>query len=77
MTTTTFTKILNITCPADKEKAKLEIKIELQKISSTYGFTPKIIETIFEPTKCTIIMENLNEMCLGDKYGDQPDNIWD
>ena len=54
---------------------EIENEIELQKISAKYGFSPKIIDYIFNDTECIIKMENLNEMCLADKYGDLPEHI--
>ena len=60
-----------------KEKCReaLELEIELQRISSKYGFTPTIINVIFNQSYCDIYMTKINEMCLADKYGDNPENI--
>jgi serine/threonine protein kinase len=59
---------------------EIENEIELQKISAKHGFSPKIIDYTFDEMGCIINMENLNEMCLADKYGDLPEhiskNIW-
>ena len=64
----------------EKSRDDVELEVELQIVSSKYGFTPKIIDVIYETDKATIIMENLNEMCLADKYGedssDIPEHIW-
>jgi tRNA A-37 threonylcarbamoyl transferase component Bud32 len=61
------------------EKAKLEV--ELQNIASSYNYSPKILHTKYFNDKCVILMENLNSMCIADKYGDKqsdiPLNIWD
>ena len=58
----------------------VQLEVELQKVASKYGFTPKIIDVKYESDKATIIMENLNEICLADKYGedssDIPEYIW-
>lgn len=43
----------------------------LQKISSSYGFTPKILSTYFDDNYYYIEMENLNSMCVADKYGEE------
>jgi tRNA A-37 threonylcarbamoyl transferase component Bud32 len=60
--------------------AEIENEIELQKISAKNGFSPKIIDYTFDEMGCIIKMENLNEMCLADKYGDLsehiPEDIW-
>ena len=59
---------------------EIENEIELQKISAKHGFSPKIIEYSFYDKECIIKMENLNEMCIADKYGELPEhiskNIW-
>jgi len=71
---------------ADEER-KIDREIEMQEISSKYGFSPKIINSkiIFnkEDNKYigNITMEHIKEMCLADKYGEDPQNIpkiiWD
>lgn len=62
-----------------EDNARLEI--ELQTISSTYGFSPKILNTIFYKDKCVIEMEIIDEPCLADKYGtdssDIPESYWE
>jgi hypothetical protein len=56
---------------------------ELQTISASYGFSPHIIRSKFDEDRgiCFIEMEDLEEMCLADRYGDDPANIpewiWD
>jgi len=55
--------------------AEIENEIELQKISAKHGFSPKIIDYTFDEVSCVIKMENLNEMCLADKYGDLSEHI--
>jgi len=69
------------------ESRKIEREIEMQGIASTYGFSPKIVDSnVIYNTQMnkylgTIVMENLDEMCISDKYGDDPKNvpkiIWD
>ena len=54
---------------------RINLEIDLQQIASRYKFCPKIIKTSYDETKCTIEMENLNEMCLADKYGDLAEHI--
>jgi len=71
---------------ADDER-KISREIEMQEISSKYGFSPKIISsniTFNEETKKyvgLITMERINEMCIADKYGENPADvskiIWD
>jgi len=59
----------------------IEREIEIQTIVSNYGFAPKIINSKITYDKKTdkfmgiIIMENLNEMCIADKYGEDPSKI--
>ncbi len=53
----------------------IEQEIELQKVASSYGFTPKILSTCIKGDKYHIEMEKIDAMCLADKYGDKPDDI--
>jgi len=77
--TKNFIKTIHYKNNTKKKDAKLEI--ELQNIAASYEFTPKIYNTKFEKQKCTIEMENLQEMCLADKYGEKakdiPEYFWD
>ena len=71
---------------ADEER-KINREIEMQEISSKYGFSPKIINSKItfnkEDSKYigNITMEHIKEMCIADKYGEDPQNIpkiiWD
>lgn len=54
---------------------EIENEIELQKIAAKHNISPKIIDYTFDEMGCIIRMENLNEMCLADKYGDLPEHI--
>jgi tRNA A-37 threonylcarbamoyl transferase component Bud32 len=58
-----------------KEKNAL-IEVELQRISSKYGFSPKIHKLEFVDDECLIYMDEVGK-CLADIYGDTPDNIPD
>ena len=60
---------------ADRSKERIDLEIELQKIASKYNFCPKIIYVDYKEKECSIIMENLNELCLADKYGEEPKYI--
>ena len=53
----------------------IEREIKLQKISSSYGFTPKIISTWINDGVYYIEMEKIDTMCLADKYGETSDDI--
>lgn len=53
----------------------IELEIKLQKISSSYGFTPKIISTWINDGVYYIEMEKIDTMCLADKYGETPEDI--
>jgi len=59
----------------------VELEAELQELSSKYGFSPKIIDTVYEDDKAIINMEFINEPCLFYKYGKYPEDIpefvWD
>ena len=68
-------------------KRNITREIELQDISSRYGFSPKIIKSNITYADLNntyvgnITMEHLNEMCIADMYGDEPEEvpkkIWD
>ena len=58
-----------------------ELEVDIQtKISLLYDFVPKIYKVIRNGKNQKIIMENIDDMCLADKYGDKssdiPKNIW-
>jgi hypothetical protein len=65
---------------ADEER-KISREIEMQEISANYGFSPKITNSKITFNKednkyiGNITMDNLNEMCIADKYGEDPANI--
>ena len=71
---------------ADNER-KISREIEMQEISANYGFSPKIIKSTITFNKedgkyiGNITMEHIKEMCIADKYGEDPKNvpklIWD
>jgi tRNA A-37 threonylcarbamoyl transferase component Bud32 len=71
---------------ADNER-KISREIEMQEISANYGFSPKIIKSQITFNKedgkyiGNITMEHINEMCIADKYGEDPKKvpklIWD
>jgi tRNA A-37 threonylcarbamoyl transferase component Bud32 len=66
---------------ADRSKDRIELEIELQKVASQYNFCPKIIDIDYRENECVIKMENLNEDCIANKYGEEPKHIsselWD
>ena len=71
---------------ADEER-RISREIEMQEIASKYGFCPKIINSRITFNKTdgkyigNITMENLEEMSIADKYGEDSKNIpkliWD
>jgi len=71
----------------EDEERKISREIEMQEISANYGFSPKIIKSEITFNKedrkyiGNITMENLNELCIADRYGEDPRNIpkiiWD
>jgi len=69
------------------EERKITREIEMQEIASKYNFSPKIInsEIIYNKEDGeyigNITMENIQEMCIADMYGEDPKDIpklvWD
>lgn len=57
---------------------KINLEIELQTyISNKYDFCPKILNYKHNTNNTVIIMEDLNEKCIADKYSDDPNEIPD
>lgn len=56
-------------------------EVELQKIASSYGFSPRVLSHNKLEDSSFIMMEDLEAECLADVYGENPDNIplwiWD
>jgi len=53
------------------KKEDVEREVELQTVASAYGFSPSIIGVTYELDHAVIQMEDLQEMCLADKYGEE------
>lgn len=71
-----FVKIIDIIDSKGIDRTdKIENEIALQKIASSYDFTPKIIDVIKTSNSYYINMQSINEMCLADKYGDKPNDL--
>ena len=49
----------------------IENEAELQNVAASYEFAPKVYKT----TEDEIHMEDLQEMCIADKYGEDPNDI--
>ena len=49
----------------------IENEVKLQNIAASYGFAPKVYKT----TEDEIHMEDLQEMCIADKYGEAFDTM--
>ena len=64
----------------DNER-KITREIEMQEISSKHGFSPKILNYRLtynqEDGKYigNVTMEHLDELCIADIYGEDPNNI--
>jgi tRNA A-37 threonylcarbamoyl transferase component Bud32 len=58
-----------------RNRAAVNLEIELQQVASKHGFTPKIHNTIFTETQCIVTMDKIDNMCLADSYGDKPDDL--
>jgi tRNA A-37 threonylcarbamoyl transferase component Bud32 len=56
-------------------QGKVGLEVELQKRAYKYVLTPKIYDVAYNDEQALISMKHLNEMCIADKYGDQPENI--
>lgn len=50
-------------------------EIQIQKVASSYGFTPKIISVNKDNTNYYIQMEKLNGLCLADIYEEEPSDL--
>ena len=63
----------------DADIAPLEV--ELQQISAKYGFSPSILKVHKNKKYWRIEMEDVDELCLADTYGEDPEcipeYIWD
>ena len=57
------------------KKEDVEREVELQTVASAYGFSPSIIGVTYELDHAVIQMEDLQEMCLADKYGEEFSNL--
>jgi tRNA A-37 threonylcarbamoyl transferase component Bud32 len=67
-----FTKVIKY---ENKSLGKISLEVELQRTAYKYKFTPEIYDVTYNQTEAIISMENLNEMCIADKYGEDPKNI--
>lgn len=52
-----------------------ELEVELQSGASELGFAPKIFAVEKYETEWVIVMEDIEEDCLADVYGDDESNI--
>jgi tRNA A-37 threonylcarbamoyl transferase component Bud32 len=52
-------------------------EVELQTISASHGFSPQVIRWNFDEDRgtCFIQMEDLQEECLANTYGENPQDI--
>ena len=72
----TFTKYIR-----SENKRNIDREYETQLIASKYGFSPKIYNyTVTHDSEKKyyegkLVMENLEEMCIADMYGDDAKNI--
>jgi tRNA A-37 threonylcarbamoyl transferase component Bud32 len=63
-----YHKVLPQGKPAEREA-------ELQTIAATYGFAPKLHETLKVENSVVLCMDRLGSGCLADKYGDDEKEI--
>ena len=73
MSTEFYTKRIPYT--EKKGKGNICLEVELQRVAHKYDFTPEIFDVSFYDDECVIVMENLEELCLADKYGDLAEHI--
>ena len=52
-----------------------ENEIELQRIASSYGFSPRILDTQIVDEECLITMENFGDRTLANIYGTETSDI--
>lgn len=52
-----------------------ENEIELQKVASSYGFSPRILDTEIVDEECAITMEKMEGETLANIYGTNPSDI--
>lgn len=57
---------------SNRKEKDIRREVELQERASKIGVSPKILDTNF---KTYIKMENLDEMCIADMYGEDFDKI--
>lgn len=57
---------------SNRKEKDIRREVELQERASKIGVSPKILDTNF---KTYIRMENLDEMCIADMYGEDFDKI--
>ncbi len=50
-------------------------EIQIQKIASSYGFSPKILSASIVDDEYHIVMEQIDAVSLAEKYGIEPNNI--
>ena len=73
-----FTKFIKFSEKRGLKETALEV--ELQNVAAKHKFCPVIHSVQWATDGCTISMDNLDAMCLADKYGDKesdlPPAIW-
>jgi len=52
-----------------------ENEIELQRVASSYGFSPRILDTQIVDEECLITMENFGDRTLANIYGTETSDI--
>lgn len=78
MSSEIWTKIIPIINSKGKnQEENILNEINLQKIASTYGFTPKILDIIKNDSEYEIKMEKIGSDCLANQYGEDPSDIPD
>lgn len=56
-------------------KDNISLETELQTLASNFGFAPEIYNIIYEEDRARIVMDKIEDMCLADKYGENPEDI--
>ena len=59
---------------SDTSQCRIRLETDLQRKGAEYGLSPEIIET---DSHTFIKMEDVGEMCIADKYGENIDDIPD
>ena len=64
-----FSKIIKYN---EVDLSRIGLEVELQNVAYKHDFTPKINNVGYYSDEAIIFMEDLEESCIADKYGENP-----